>query len=157
MDVDLFDVGEFGVAEPPWDLDAGVVGHAAGAEAGDHLGGDGLVVDAGAGDGGLDHGVEFLFADADEVPVFRVVVDSVFSVVGEEADFEDHAEIDYGGGEVFTASVMRQGVLVGISWEEFRMNAKGMCELWTCSRYAYLLRNCLGRAIRQCQRWMTEG
>ena len=125
MDVDLLDVCELGVAEPPWDLDAGVVCHAARAEAGDHLCGHGFALDACAGDGGLYHGVELFLADADEVPVFRVVVDSVFCVVCEEADFKDHSEIDHGSGEIFSSSIMRQSVLVGISWEEFRMNAKG--------------------------------
>ena len=115
--IDRFDMREFSVAEPPWDFDPGEGRHAAGPEAGDDLRGHRLLVDADARDGGLDHGVEFFFADADEVPAFGVVGHAVLGVFGDEADFEDDTEVDGCCREVLRAAVVGEGVLVCVAWD----------------------------------------
>ena len=56
MRVDVAQVRELGVGEPPGDLEAGEVRHAARAEAGDDLRRHRLALDALASDGGLDEG-----------------------------------------------------------------------------------------------------
>lgn len=61
--------------------------------------------------------MEFFFADADEVPAFGVVGHAVLGVFGDEADFEDDAEVDGCCREVLRAAVVGEGVLVGVAWD----------------------------------------
>ena len=107
---------KLGVAEPKGHFGATGLRHAAGAEAGDELGGDGSVVGAGAEDVALEHGEEFLFADADEAVGAKVVHDG--EVFGDEADAKDEADVEGCGGETLGAAVGGEGVLVGVSFDQ---------------------------------------
>ncbi len=106
LKIDLFDVCELDVAESSWDFDLGVAGHVFRAETDDDLRGDGLVVNALTCDGGLNHRVKFFFSNVDEVSGFDIVCDAIFFVFGDEADFEDDAEVDECVVKVLRSSVM---------------------------------------------------
>ncbi len=109
--VDLLDVGEFRVVEPPRDLEAGEVRHASSAEASDELRADFLAADALTGDGALDHGMQLRLADTGEAPFLGVLGYFFAGVLGDVADVEDHSEVDGAGFQAFGMAVVGEGVL----------------------------------------------
>ena len=115
MRVDGLDVPKLGVVEPPWDLEARQVGHAARAKTGDELGRYLLAANALARDGTLDHRVQLLLANAGETPLFGVFGDVLVGSLGNVADVEDHAEINGAGLEASGVAVVCKGVLESIA------------------------------------------
>ena len=115
MRVDGLDVREFGVAEPPRDLEAGQVGHASRAKTCDELRRYLLAANALASDGTLDQRVQLLLANAGEAPLLGIFCDFFVGTLSNVADVEDHAKINGAGLEAFGVAIVCKGVLKGIT------------------------------------------
>ena len=94
MRIDIPNVCELGVVEPPWDLETREIGHASRTETGNELRRYLLASEALARDGGLDQSDDFFLAETGEAPSLDVFLYVFVCGFDGEADVEDDAEID---------------------------------------------------------------
>ena len=73
LSIDCTEMRELGVVESERHLGAAVLGHTARTDTGDELCWDAVPVDAGIGDGALEHGEKIPLAHADEAELFDAV------------------------------------------------------------------------------------